>query len=228
MEDITGKTFGRLTAVRLHHKKQRYNSKGQKAGFRYMWEFKCSCGNIVIAEKTDVKIGHTNSCGCYNKEVLRNTGTHHDSDSRLYNVWKGIKKRCYDEKSINYQWYGGEGIRVCDEWLAKDTGYMSFKNWAYNNGYKEIIVNNRNILTLDRINNNGDYCPENCRWITQKQQRRNTSNNINITINNETKCLQDWADEYGVNRGTANDRYHKGWKFDEILSKDMRFYHKSK
>lgn len=132
-------------------------------------------------------------------------GTH----TRLYNVWCGMKERCKNPKSKRFARYGGRGIKVCDEW---ENDFAEFREWALNNGYADK-------LTIDRIDNNKGYSPDNCRWATQKEQNRNYSRNHMITYQGETKCLVDWADEFGINRGTVLFRIKQGKPLDEVFSK---------
>lgn len=178
--DLTGHTFGRLKVINLDHKTH------YKWGTILYWKCKCSCGNEKIIRGLDLKNGKTKSCGCILKEkreankgskeqpkkyLIGNTkhGLHH---TRIYKIWQGLKKRCYNKSYRAYEYYGGKGVIVCDEWL---NDVKVFYNWAINNGYKEN-------LSIDRINSDGNYSPENCRWadshiqgINQKIQRNNKS-----------------------------------------------------
>lgn len=132
-------------------------------------------------------------------------------NNRLYNIWYNMNRRCFNEKAKDYKNYGAKGIKVYKEWKHD---FYSFYEWATNNGY------NKN-LTLDRINNKENYCPENCRWITLKQQHRNYSQNRNYTINNETKCLTEWCELYNVKFTTAIYRLNKGMGIVEALTKPI-------
>ena len=119
-----------------------------------------------------------------------------------------MKERCNNKNNKSYKNYGGRGIKVCKEWSEN---FMSFYNWSINNGYKEG-------LTIDRINNDGNYEPSNCRWITRKEQNRNYRKNHLLTYKGETLCLADIADKYGINRGTLLYRLKKGKTIEEALN----------
>lgn len=164
-EDITGQKFGELTAINFSHKDNRRKT---------YWDFKCSCGNIKTLRKDMVKNGSIKSCGCLkqkqDKENLNRNGTkpkYNDigklNECNLYSRWKGMKRRCYDIHFKQYKDYGGRGISVCQEWLYN---FRLFYNWAVENGYSPE-------LEIDRIDNDGNYCPENCHWVTHKENCNN-------------------------------------------------------
>lgn len=181
MKDHTGERFGKLTVLRFSRK--------QKG--RYYWICKCDCGNEKEVCIIDLKAGNTRSCGCIRRENPTRIKIRNLSKTRLHKIYTNMKNRCLNKNEERYKDYGGRGIKICDEWLVKYDGFLSFYEWALNNGYTEN-------LTLDRIDNNGNYCPENCRWIDTKEQSRNKRTNILITINNETKCIKDWCVLYGI------------------------------
>ena len=189
--DITGNKYGYLTAIKYSH-----------TGKNYMqyWVFKCDCGKEIITRKTSVISGHCKSCGCLQKEIARkevvkHSTKHHDSKTRLYKIWKGIFARCKNKQS---KYYGKKGIKVCDEW--KD--YEVFKCWALSNGYNDK-------LTIDRIDYNGNYCLENCRWATYKEQAQNTSRNKFLVISNEKKCIAEWCRQFGI----KTNKYYQRIKY---------------
>lgn len=201
-QDLTGKRFYRLTAIK------RVENKGNKT----MWLCKCDCGNYATVCGAYLTNGHTKSCGCYSRERSKTHGHH---DHPLYRVWLGIRTRCYNSTDSSYKNYGGRGIKMCDEWL---NNFKSFYDWSIANGYKnERLESGRNKWTVDRIDNNGDYCPENCRWTDQKTQANNTRRNRFITINGESRTLEQWTQILGVARESLRQRDIQGLKNDELL-----------
>lgn len=128
---------------------------------------------------------------------------------RLYSIWHNMKSRCYYKENTNYKYYGEKGIKVCDEW--KDN-FQSFAMWALQNGYSDE-------LSIDRIDGNKDYYPENCRWVDNIQQNNNTSKNRFHTYNGQTKTVSQWARQYGIDRNLLNTRLKRGWDFEKAIVK---------
>ena len=155
MKDLTGQKFGRLTVIEKTTKRSPHGE--------IIWKCRCKCGNITEVRGSNLLGGHTKSCGCLYKETREKHGDAKKGErARLYNIWIMIKDRCYNPNNRAYKWYGGRGIKVCEEW---ENNYPAFKTWALANGYKEG-------LTIDRIDNDGDYCPGNCQWITRAENAK--------------------------------------------------------
>lgn len=130
--------------------------------------------------------------------------------NRLYNIWCGIKKRCYNPKEPCYRHYGARGITVCDEWLHD---FNAFSKWSLQNGYSDL-------LTIDRIDTNGNYCPDNCRWITHAEQQRNRTNNVRIEHNGESKTIAEWSRVLGLSDKCLYKRYNSAIKHKEVCTYD--------
>lgn len=163
--DITGQRFGRLVALSYDH-----TNSSKKA----VWKCLCDCGNYHYVTAKDLRSGNTKSCGCSKVERARQMKYKDDRcKDRLYGVWTTMIKRCYNEHCKTYKYYGGRGIVICDEWLK----YPNFKNWAYLNGYDESAPKWQ--CTIDRIDCNGNYTPDNCRWVSMDIQRKNKRLGIN-------------------------------------------------
>lgn len=193
--DLTGQEFGRLTVVK-------YVGNGR-------WLCRCDCGSIKIILGRSLRGGQTKSCGCLQKEKLIKVCTKHGKhNSRLYSIMENMKRRCYSVNDKRYKNYGGRGIKICDEWK---NDFMNFYNWAMNNGYKDD-------LTIDRIDVNGNYEPSNCRWVTIKEQARNTTANKFITYNGLTFCVAEWAEKTGLSQRCINGRLYRGWDIERTLT----------
>lgn len=206
-KNLVGKKFGKLTVIEQHG-----FTKPNKYGQRYaIWYCKCDCGNYV-ERTTDVLKRGKSSCGCAQRDNLKKMSLgntkHGLSKSRIYGIWKNMINRCYREKDIHYQAYGARGIKVCDEWKNDSS---KFFEWAFANGY-------RDNLTIERIDNDKDYCPENCTWIPKEQQPKNKRQNILITYKGKTMCASDWAKETGINANAIRYRFKHGWSADKIFS----------
>ena len=166
--DLTGKRFGRITAIMPLQKRTRNGG--------VVWQCRCDCGKEFQTTANALRTNMTTSCGCKRIEVLKNSPihiTHGGESDRLYGVWRGMKQRCKNPNHNRYRFYGGRGIKICPEW-EKD--YSAFREWAYANGYDEYAP--RGECTIDRIDVDGDYTPENCRWVTMKVQNRNKRKDV--------------------------------------------------
>lgn len=153
--DLTGQRFGRLTVIERAPRDHRYRGA--------MWRCRCDCGCESIAESHNLRSGNTTSCGCYHRERQKAGKSHGMSKARLYRIWKAMHTRCYNPNSPAFKYYGGRGITICDEWLRD---FEAFHRWSVANGYAED-------LTIDRIDVNGSYCPENCRFVSMAEQNKN-------------------------------------------------------
>lgn len=201
MSKYDGKKFGRLTVIKT--------VRGKKG---YWCECQCDCGNIVMVNQSNLGSGNTKSCGCLKKELLSaEKSTHGESKTRLYHIWKAMRKRCTNPYTNDAHLYRDRGITVCDEWQD----YSQFSKWARENGYSDE-------LTIDRIDPNGNYTPDNCRWATWQEQARNKRDTICITIGKETKTLTEWCEEKGVLYGTALHRFKK----QHLIGEDLFRYQK--
>lgn len=195
--DITGKRFGRLLAV-----EQTYTKKGQQ-----YWMCICDCGTEKIIRKSHLISGRIKSCGCLLKDNM--SGYKHGlCNTRIMRIFQGIKNRCYNKNEKAYKNYGGRNITICKEWLENS---LLFYEWAKNNGYKKG-------LTIDRIDNNKGYSPDNCRWTTYKQQARNTRRNLILEYRGKKKCLAEWCDFLGLDSRRTQERLKRGWSVERAFS----------
>lgn len=199
-EDLTGKRFGMLLVV------GKDKDRDKTGCIKYIC--KCDCGNVVSVRSSSLNDGNTSGCGCrlYDTGEKQRTYKHGMSKDRLYVIWSDMKDRCNNPNTPTYKHYGGRGITVCDEWNASD-GFVSFRDWAIANNYMDG-------LTIDRIDNNKGYSPDNCRWVTTKEQALNTRRNHRIAFNGKNLTITEWADELGFNRNSLGGyiRYHSNIK----------------
>lgn len=176
MNNLIGKRFGRLTVIKQQGKNKWRN---------YMWLCKCDCGNEHLVAGGKLIQGKVTSCGCYAKELhikqLEKHGITTDGKPRTFIIWNGMKARCLNPKSTSYKNYGARGIKICDEWLS----FENFHNWAISNGYGDD-------LQIDRKDNNGNYEPSNCRWVTKTKNMQNQRRKHYITIKSRTETISEW------------------------------------
>lgn len=174
---------------------------------------KCDCGKIKSVWKNNLTTGKTLSCGCLISETTaKRNYKHGGTKTRLYNVWSNMKGRCYDPHDTRYQNYGARGITVCDEWM----NFANFREWAMMTGYKNDAKYGE--CTLERINVNGNYYPDNCRWATIKEQNFNRSSNKILEYKGKKQTLTEWEHEIGCNSYVIGNRLRKGWTVEEALS----------
>lgn len=202
--DLTGQRFRKLTVIGYDH-----SYKNGEA----IWKCRCDCGNMTYVISGNLRRGNTKSCGCYGRECTaeRNT-THGKTKERLHGVWTRMKDRCNNPKSDRWEWYGARGISVCEEWK---NSYEAFREWALSNGYQ-------GGLTIDRVDVNGNYCPDNCRWITIKDQQNNRRNNHRITVGEETHTIAEWSKITGIRQGTIYARIASGWSAEDAITTPER------
>lgn len=204
--DLTGKRFGRLTVL------EKAPSTVKNGRYETWFNCKCDCGNIVTVRGRHLRYGHVNSCGCLEKENLERIHqeqiTHNESKSRLYNIWNGMHQRCENKNNSRYSDYGMRGISVSEKWKH----YESFKEWAISHGYK-------NDLTIERIDNDLGYSPENCCWIPMEEQAGNKRTNRVFIINGDKFTIAKLAEKYGIPYQTLWARlnvYH--WPVEKAIT----------
>lgn len=202
--NLVGEKFGKLTVI----------ERVDTPHGHVRWRCKCDCGKECVVYGSSLKSGNTTSCGCYKAENARRLySTVRQNDKQLYAIWNGIKQRCLNKNNRDYHNYGGRGIEICDEWANK---YEAFYYWAIRSGYKTG-------LQIDRINNNGNYCESNCRFVNRKTQANNKRNNILYTIDGTTKSLAQWCNEYNQNYYMVYQRVSKlGWSIKDALMRPKR------
>lgn len=188
--DLAGKTFGKLTVL----------EKSVKSGKNTSWLCRCVCGVEKSILAYNLTSGKSRSCGCVRGAKLGGlVRTHSGSGTRLYSIYKGMKQRCGNPKNPAYKYYGGKGICLCDEWVE---GFDAFREWAISNGYSEG-------LSIDRIDPNGWYSPENCRWVTMHQQQNNKINSMFIVVGKDKLTIAEWADRTKTNKQTLYDKIYR-------------------
>ena len=189
---IVGQEFGLLTAI---------EPAGRDANGRLLWSFSCKCGGQRFARASSVKSGLIRTCGCGRianwSRLVREGKTHGLSKTRTYAIWCGIKERCGNPRKNAYKNYGGRGISVCERW-------RSFENFFADMGPCP------KGLTLERIDNNGNYELKNCQWASRAVQARNNRRNVIVTIGDQTRCLHDWVSELRLGRSTVYRKMRAG------------------
>lgn len=191
--DLTGRRFGRLEVV----------DRAQNRNKHVYWRCRCDCGKDVEVRGDALTRGPTVSCGCYHDDIVTKHGMW---QTPIYRIWRSMLGRCENPNAHAYELYGGRGIKICDAWHDFQTFYDDIGKRPADN------------YSLDRINNDGDYCPENCRWATWKQQSRNRSNNRIIELDGERRCISEWASITGINHGTLTQRLNRGWTARQTLT----------
>ena len=197
---LTGEVFGRLTALdRTVPNKARYQ---------------CECGTVKEMYIGHVLQGRSRSCGCLHREVIaaaatkRNT-THGMYGTSVYTTWKSMIDRCCNPNHHAYSHYGGRGISVCEQWAEFESFYRGMGARPAGR-------------SLDRINNDHGYSPDNCRWATQVIQNRNRRDNVRMTLNGTTKTAAEWAEQLSIKRSLLYDRHRAGWTDERTLTTPSR------
>lgn len=209
VKDLSGNRFGKLTV--LCRAEDHIQPNGRH---RQQWMCQCDCAQMVTVTRDNLVAGRQKSCGCERKKnTSRLFATHGLSGTRLYGVWSAMKARCYNPHVREYRFYGARGIKVCEEW--KDN-FGSFRDWMISNVYDEDAP--RGQCTIDRINPDGDYCPENCRIISQFEQMSNLRSNRRITFNGTTATIAEWARKTGIDSCKISHRLAMGWTPDRALT----------
>jgi hypothetical protein len=196
--DLINKKFTKLTVI----------SRAENASYgSARWNCVCDCGAKVVVNGSRLIGNGTKSCGCLQKSNARKRVLKHGMfGTKEYKTWESMIQRCTNPNSGSYKSYGGRGIKVCDEWIN------SFENFHKDMGDRP------EGMSLDRIENDKDYSPENCRWATNSQQHRNTSRVVILTFNDKSQCLLDWAKEIKVSPGTVRNRLKQGWDLEKIIN----------
>lgn len=210
--NLTNQRFGKL--VVLERVANHIKPNGKQI---VMWRCICDCGNLSVVSSDNLKSGHTKSCGCERIAALKERSIkHNETGTRLYDIWIGIKERCYNPN----RWFGwgDRGISMCEEWTDS---FEAFRDWSLSNGYSDI-------LSIDRIDNNGNYEPSNCRWVDAKKQANNRRTNTMVEYNGEAHTISEWSDITGIKANTIAMRLRKyKWSVEKALTTIVQSAQKS-
>lgn len=210
VKNLVGKKFGKLTVIGP--------SESRTNDGHAMWRCLCDCGNERLVSSQYLVSGKTKSCGCLMLQILKegrnknskNTGRNRgESKTRLYHIWKNAKSRCENENDPGFKNYGARGITFYEPWGAD---FLIFKNWAYKNGYDDK-------LEIDRIDNDGGYSPQNCRWVTRTQNANNKRNSHFLLYNGITHSIAEWSRIVGIPEATIRSRLDKGLSIEKVLKR---------
>ena len=198
----TGTRFGRLTVLEEAERRT-----------RRQFRCKCDCGGVSVVALEHLRSGHTTSCGCVRQGNNRTHGLSHLPE---HSVWCGMVKRCVNPNAKGYKLYGGRGLTVCERWKE-----------SFNAFYTDMGPRPSPKHSIDRVDNDGNYEPSNCRWATRSQQQRNMRNNQLLTHQGQTKCVSEWAEEVGIRQQTLRSRVCNGWSIGRALTEPVRKRRKS-
>ena len=206
--DLTGARYGKLLVVSMADNNGRFTQ----------WNCLCDCGNIAVVATAHLTNGHTKSCGCLRSETASaNFSKHRKSNTRLYRIWRNMKTRCKNSKCDHYHLYGGRRIYVCDEWC---NDFSAFEEWVLNHGYQDN-------LSIDGIDVNGPYAPDNCRFVTMKEQENNKRTNHYVCYKGEQKTFSELSDDSGIPYDTLLARINsQHWSVERAVSAPIQ-YHKA-
>lgn len=200
---MIGNRYGRLTVIR---------DSGERRRGEILWLCECDCGNTIVLRGSSLRSGNNRSCGCFRREVEKTRNiTHGRTGTRLYHIWNGLIQRCFNPNNPSWDRYGSRGIGVCEEWQT----FEPFFKWASANGYSDN-------LTIDRIDNNKGYSPDNCRWADVETQANNKRTNHYIEYCGKTMTLAQWAKHIGVNPKTLATRLQRGWSVEKTLTTPLK------
>lgn len=205
--ELAGKKLGKLNVIKRVGNNESGNSQ---------WLCICECGNEHITTGSRLNTKKVLSCGCIQREGAKKRATRHNlSGHKLYHIRKEMIARTENPNNSRFENYGGRGISVCEEWLSNPNGITIFYDWAIRNGYREG-------LSIDRIDNDGNYEPSNCRWADNSTQASNKTTNRFIEFKGEIKTIKQWAEELGFNRSLIPDRLRHGWDVERALTTPPR------
>ena len=212
--DLIGKRFGRLVVVRKTEERKRRS---------IVWECKCDCGNTFYCAGQRLSSNKIVSCGCKSKEKQ-----HFACNLPIHKCWGQMMTRCYNKKWEGYENYAGRGITVCEEWIGSNPkGFANFYNWAMANGYSdEKLPNGRRKYTLDRIDNDKGYSPDNCRFVTEKEQQENKRNRKYIVYKGENMLVTKVAEINGIDKKIFSSRIASGWDIEKAIKTPIKTFHK--
>ncbi len=197
---MSGKKYGRLTVIA--------ELPNEATSFHTMCRCACDCGMIIEVRTNSLRTGNSKSCGCLQRELISEKSmTHGRSKSGEYQSWCALRSRCNNRNNQKFNDYGGRGVKVCPEWSKSFAAFVRDMGPRPGNGY-----------TIERQDNDGDYCPSNCRWATRAEQLQNTRRNHNITFNGATKCLAEWSKFFGIHYQTLQSRIRKGWSLQNAFA----------